>query len=176
MDEGPNGTAPTAGPDDGPPRTPELGLELSEETLVAQLRALIAHEQAERLDAEQKVAASRERERRYQRALTTLEGSPWRKPTPKPQQRHSRAADAGDWQISEKKIEQVYQRFVELRAQNPDASLSVTYIADHTPGLSTESTRRAFEELRRQERLRIVGTVRGGGKRWGLMPEVLDAS
>lgn len=149
----------------------ELGLELTDEALRAQLHALVDRARAEREDHETKAAAARAQERRYERALAALEDEPKGKPGPKPKK-----SGSNDWSISEQKVESVYQRFVVLRAESPDVPITAGYLADNTPKLSPETARRALNELRAQERVRISGTTRGGGKKWDLMPEAEDAA
>lgn len=147
-----------------PASTPpiELGLELSEEALISQLRALVAQEETNREEAERIVNESRLRQRRYERALSTLEG-----PSPKPAPKR----DKNDWTISAEKVESVYRRFVEVREQYPDKQVTASLLSSQTPGLSPETARRALLELREQERVRVAGKVRGGGTHFDLMPE-----
>jgi hypothetical protein len=113
-----NGTAPPAAP-----ITPELGLELSEEALLAQLRELIAQEQVNRLEAERQVDESRKRERRYERALVALEGPKPKIKSPKSSGAGAQRSD-GSWNVSAQKVEEVFRRFVELREQQPELDLS----------------------------------------------------
>lgn len=131
--------------------------------IAGRIRTAIAAEQARRAEAERLVDESRAEERRLQGALDKLQ--------PPARKRQSRAPGSHDWQVSDGKVEEVFRHFVELREQDPDARISAGYLAEHTPGLSPESARRALYVLRERERIRISGKTRGGGVSWDLMPE-----
>lgn len=152
---------------DDPPADPVL----SEDVLVQQLRGLIAQERGQREKAERQVADSRNRERRYQRALTALEAQQIERESLARADRRTKAKHQ-DWAVSDKKVQQVYEAMVKLATQDPTRPLTITYIDRQTPGISAEAVRKAMEVLRAQERVRITGKkMPGGGVVWGLMPE-----
>lgn len=156
-----------------PLEAPTLGLELSEEQVIAELRSLLAHERAERLEAEAKAAAARERERRYERALTTLEGPKETSPAKSPYRGYK--PQPGEWHVSDEKVEQVWRRFLVVREEVGEP-LSPGHLAKMSSRLSAETARRALNTLREREQVRLVGTGRGGGKLYDVMPGADDGA
>lgn len=130
-------------------------------------RALEA-EQVVHDELEQALTASRERLRRWHKALTAITDET---PAPAPAKAKAKAkakTPANDWTPTPAKVERVYQALVALsRAGRQD--ITRTMLVERA-SLGHDTVRRALEVLRADERIRIAGSGRGGGKLWALMP------
>jgi hypothetical protein len=114
----------------------------------------------------------------YQRALDAL-GKRAAPAKPKPAKQIARRGEPKQWQVTDRKVEEVRQRIVALMPESPRKVgevpvVTVSYITDNTEGLSRESVVQAMQILREREVVRIAGTGRGGGKLFALMPEGTD--
>jgi hypothetical protein len=109
------------------------------------------------------VEESRTRERQLQKVLAGLEGQAPTKPGPK--------RSTKDWRVSDERVTAVWQAVQRVVAKSEDG----TFISQHVfdvmyPGVSRETITKSVNVLRERELIRRVGTVRGGGIRWALMP------
>jgi hypothetical protein len=133
------------------------------ERMAAELRELIAAEQAGRAEYERLVEESRTRERQLQKVLAGLEGQAPTKPGPK--------RPTKEWRVSDERVARVWEAVQQVVAKSEDG----TFISQHVfdvmyPGVSRETITKSVNVLRERELIRRVGTVRGGGIRWALMP------
>lgn len=136
--------------------------------MIRELGELIAEERANRVAAERAVLDSKERERRLLRALAALEGETTMQVARKAS--GPRGGKIGDWHISDKKCDDVFEKFCAL-VMSTGKPTTPTMLAHANPGLSPESSRRALDRLRGEERVRLAGKTRGGGRLFDLMPD-----
>jgi hypothetical protein len=150
---------------------PRAGARLDPEQVEAQvgtyldgLRGLVAAEQQARADAEQYVAYSKARERKWQRAIDALSGEvkPIGRPkaTPKPKPKVAQP-------VGQEAIARV-ETFLREQAQ----PVTRSQIVEGT-GLNKEVTRRALDHLRTHERIRLAGKQGSGptaSNLWAVMP------
>lgn len=138
------------------------------ERMAAELRELIAAEQAGRAEYERLVEDSRARERQLQKVLAGLEGQAPTKPGPKGPKR---GAAVKVWRVSDERVAAVWQTVQRVVADSEDGTFVSQHVFDAMyPGVSRETVTKAVEALRERELIRRVGSVRGGGSRWALMP------
>jgi CRP-like cAMP-binding protein len=120
------------------------------------LREMAANEAESRREAERYVEASRERERRLEKAIAALEGVPLGaggrpKQTAKPKASYA-------WRVSDQVVSEVEVALRALLTGDGAEAVTAAELARAT-GRSRETTRRVLERLREQ------GTVRLAGKR-----------
>jgi CRP-like cAMP-binding protein len=119
------------------------------------LREMAANEAESRREAERYVEASRERERRLEKAIAALEGVPLGaggRPKAKA------TAKSSTWRVGDQVVSEVEAALRALLASDGAEAATVPQVAEAT-GRSRETVRRALERLREQ------GTVRLAGKR-----------
>jgi hypothetical protein len=143
--------------------------------LVAELELGIDAERRGRADVEAALAESKDREARMRKALGALEGKP-----PSHAGRQARpAASTGGWNVSEDRVQFVYEQFKAWVAAEPDVEHSKTklgaWINERAKergesGLAGETVSKAMEVLRERELVRVARALRGGGKEFALMP------
>lgn len=97
-----------------------------------------------------------------QKAIAVLTGESARPPK---RQRKSSSSSQHGWRPSEEKVSVVLAAF-EAAADEPLTITEVTRRVD----VSREVVVKSVERLREDEKIRFVGTGRGGGKRYSLMP------
>lgn len=127
----------------------------AERTVQDQIKALLSESQA--------------RERQLAKVVSTLTGETTTRPTPT---RRSGGGRGKGWQISEKKIGQVWKVIRQQVADSDDGTFKMTDL--RKAGLSGEAVRRTVVTLHEREVIRVAGALRGGGKLWALMPEAED--
>jgi hypothetical protein len=128
---------------------------------VERLEGLLAPLEARRSDLEAELAEIAERERRLNGAITALSGPPPKKPAgAKP-----RASNNSNvWTPGAETIERVFNV---LRA---GGQMNITEAAEQA-GTSRDTVQRSLTELRKQERVRLVGAQgRGGAHVFEVMP------
>lgn len=138
----------------------------TEEQIVEDLRALAERERLEIDQLEALLTGRRAHLKGLERAMTAISGE---SPEPRKQRKPHGRASSNDWHISDQKIAEVWNT-VRRRGDG----FTATSIADETPGLSPESTRRALTILREQEFVRVTGRGRGGGVLMGVMPDAIE--
>jgi hypothetical protein len=125
-------------------------------------------ELVERFEAMLRTA--KDEERRIQRALVALEGEPTARPGPKPA-KPKPTPKPGEWQVSDRKVEQVLDALIEHTANGE--AISGNALGDRC-SIASETIRRSLMQLRERELVRVAGTSRGGGKLWLPMPDVQE--
>lgn len=142
---------------------------------VASMRALLHQEVAGREHLEQLLNDSKDREKRLQRAVDALEGTPAR-PAAKQPAAPAKPAKA-DRAVSPQRMEVAFAALTKVYEREGKA-VTRTMVVEHLAGtngaMSHGTCRKAFEQLRDDERVRIAGATRGGGKLWAPMPVASD--
>lgn len=148
------------------------------ETLHEQIEDLkrMAREEADsRAEVERFVDASRERERRLLKAVAALEGMPLGAGgKPKLNGAAPKAkAKSHDWSVNPATVEAAFEAARRLVAETGEETFTRAQLAKAI-GRSPETTRRAVDHLRDQERVRLAGKSGNGGKTatnlYALMP------
>lgn len=122
---------------------------------VQALRQMAAAEAEGRREVEREVEASRERERRLEKAIAALEGtSLGGRPKGRPKA-------APSWRVSEKVTIEVEAALRALAGNGVEAATAVE-VAE-AAGRSREATRRALDQLRQQDTVRLAGKRRTTG-------------
>jgi len=124
-----------------------------------ELRTMLESEQALRNDLSGILDASSARMKRIQKALASLEGDA------APLGRPKKAASKTTWTVSQKKIDRTYDALVALGGRARASEIT------ERAAQASESTRRALEKLREQERVRIVERSGRLGATFALMPD-----
>jgi hypothetical protein len=140
-----------------------------EDSIVDDLRKLVAVDDEAVATLTDELAAAKTQRDRHRKALADLTGLPAKKAAAKPGEGHG-------WQISDERVEFVFNQLREqLALPGAPESITPTQLSDKIVGVSGETVRKAFEVLRSQERIRLAGAARGGGKLYTLMPEAETA-
>lgn len=128
--------------------------------VIDELRGLLAVQQAAHADLAGRLAVVKAREAQLSKALAALTGeAPAPAASAKP-----KSPPGGDWIPGEEKIAAVLAAIIE--AGEPVTATVLVGIV-HMAG---ETVRRALDELRARNQIRLVGTTRGGGRLFAAMP------
>lgn len=138
--------------------------------VIGLLRDLLKEQEQEAEHLTALLKETQKNRKRYKRALDDLTGArdePSKTKRPPGKSGH-------DWNISEDKVQQVWDRIQEL--MGPGDTFTGADIGKQTPGLSGEAVRRGMILLRERELLRKAGSGRGGATFYALMPNATEAN